>query len=134
MTINKKYTLVLLCVVLLNYVAQIPYYLHQYYFPHHLAPNWSGVALLVLTLIWFLFGYFRFVNGNRFGRSLLLSFLLAQVIFYGHSLVFSFFGGGMIAQLRTHSPFLLVVFLIGDLNFLVALYYFLWLLFKRQKR
>lgn len=133
MTIHKKSMAVLLCVVLLNYVTQIPYYLHQYYYPYHEAPNWSGAALLALTLIWFLAGYIRFLGGKRYGWSLLLSFLAAQIIFYGHSWLLSFVGGGAIAQLRTHSPFLLVVFLIGDLNFVVALYSFIWLLFKRAR-
>ncbi|WP_206915906.1 hypothetical protein [Alicyclobacillus suci] len=67
MTIHKKSMAALFFAVILNYVAQVPYYFHQYYFPHHIAPNWSGVALLVLTLIWFLVGYFRFVDGKRYG-------------------------------------------------------------------
>lgn len=132
MSVHKRSTAALLYVVIANYVAQIPYYLHQYYFPHHAAPNWSGVALLALTLIWFLVGYIRFVRGKRYGWSLLFTFLGAQVIFYGHAHLLGFVGGGAVAQLSTHSQFLLVIFLIGYLNFVVAVYYLVWLLFKRR--
>lgn len=129
----KRATVVLLYTVLINYAAQIPYYLHQYYFPYHAQPNWSGVALLALTFVWFLFGYVRYVRGKRYGWGLLLSFLVAQVIFYGYSVLLSFVGGGALAQLQTPSPFIRVIFSIGYLNFAVALYYVAWLLVKRTR-
>ena len=74
-------------------------------------------------------GYRMFIRGEKYGRGLLLSFLIAQVLFYGHAIVFGLINGsGTVAQLRTPSPFLLVIFLIGYLNFVVAVYYLIQLL------
>ena len=131
--VSKRAMLILFSVVLLNYVAQIPYYLHQYYIPRHLPPSFIGSLLLVTTLAWFLVGYARYTAGKRYGWSILVAFLATQVLFYGHSVLLGLLsGGGVVAQLRTSSLFLLVIFLIGDLNFIVATYY-LWLLVSRRK-
>lgn len=91
-------------------------------------PSWPGVLLLSLTLLWFIAGYMSYVSGKRYGKGLLMSFLAAQVLFYGHAIVFGFMNGsGAEAQLKTHSPFLFVIFLIGYINFAVAAWYLLWL-------
>jgi hypothetical protein len=120
---------ILLVAVLLNYATQIPYYLHQYYFPRHLLPNFVGVALLSATLVWFLVGYIMFVRDKKYGKGLLLSFLASQVLFYGHAIAFGLInGGGAVAQLKTHSQFLFVIFLIGYVNFAVVVYYSVLLL------
>ncbi|HXR49914.1 MAG TPA: hypothetical protein VN778_02715 [Verrucomicrobiae bacterium] len=126
---SLKYLLPLLVVVVLNYLAQIPYYFHQYYIGRHLAPSWPGTVLLLFTFLWFLAGYTRFVTSKQYGVGLLLSFLAAQVLFYGHAIIFGLInGGGAVAQLKTHSPFLFVIFLIGYINFGVAAYYLVRLL------
>jgi len=126
---TKRRLPALLAVVLLNYLAQIPYYLHQYYFPRHLPPNSTGATLLFVTFVWFLVGYIMFVRDKKYGKGLLLSFLAAQVLFYGHAIAFGLINGsGIVAQLTTHSPFLLVIFLIGYINFAVAAYYLIQLL------
>jgi hypothetical protein len=126
---SLKYTSPLLAAVALNYLAQIPYYFHQYYSGRHLAPSWPGTFLLLLTFVWFLAGYTRFVRGKKYGVGLLLSFLAAQILFYGHAIIFGLInGGGAVAQLKTHSPFLFVIFLIGYINFGVAAYYLVRLL------
>lgn len=126
-------TLVLLGAVAVNYTAQIPYYLHQYYFPHHQTPSVVGTLLLGLTLSWFIVGYSRYVLEKRDGWGILLGFLLAQVLFYSHSVVLGLLtGGGVEAQLTTKSHFLLVIFSIGYVNFLVSSYYVFWLLRHRR--
>lgn len=129
---KQKSLTVLFWVVILNYLAQVPYYFHQYYFSRHLAPNWPGAALLAFTLGWFLLGYFRYIRHKRYGFGVLLSFLVVLVLFYGHAILFSFAGQGAIAQLRTHSPFLFVIFSIGYLNFFVAAYYIYKLLLHKN--
>lgn len=129
----RRHLPVLLAVVLLNYAAQIPYYLHQYYFPRHIPPNLFGVALLSATLVWFLAGYITFIRDKKYGRGLLLSFLIAQVLFYGHAIIFGLINGsGIVAQLKTHSQFLLIIFLIGYINLAVAAYYLVWLALKKR--
>ena len=109
--------------VLANYAAQVPYYLHQYWFRGHVPPSWPGVALLAVTLAWFLLAYRRYVRGARFGRGLLMAFLATQVIFYAHALALSLLSGGhggIAAQLTSPSQFLRVIFALGYLNALCA--------------
>jgi hypothetical protein len=68
-------------------------------------------------------GYTRYRSDARHGRGVLVSFLAAKVVFYGHSVLLSLLtggSGGVVAQLSTSSPFLLAVFLIGYLNAAVA--------------
>ncbi len=133
MMATKRHLPVLLAAVLLNYAAQIPYYFHQYYFPRRIPPNFVGVALLSATFVWFLAGYGMFIGGKKYGKGLLLSFLAAQVLFYGHAIVFGLINGsGVVAQLKTPSPFLFVIFLIGYLNFVVAAYYLIRLLKEKS--
>ena len=131
---SLKYSLPLLAAVVLNYLAQVPYYIHQYYVGRHIAPSWPGTALLLLTLLWFLAGYIMYVANKKHGKGILLSFLAAQVLFYGHAITFGLInGGGAVAQLKTHSQFLFVIFLIGYINFGVAACYTVWLLQKQKQ-
>lgn len=126
-------TLPLLIVVGVNYLAQVPYYFHQYYIGRHIMPSWPGVLLLSLTLLWFMAGYASFVKSGPYGRGLLASFLVAQVLFYGHAIVYGLVNGsGAVAQLQTKSPFLFVIFLIGYINFAVAAYYLARLLKRKN--
>lgn len=130
MTLNEtqKATLPLLAAVGINYIAQVPYYLHQYYYKRHLMPSWPGTALLLFTLLWFIAGYYLYINDKKFGKGLLLSFLSAQVLFYGQAIIYGLINGsGAVAQLRTHSPFLFIIFLIGYVNFAVAAWYIFWI-------
>jgi len=124
-----KHTLPLVLAIGINYAAQIPYYMHQYYIGRHLMPSLPGTALLLVTLLWFLVGYSLFIRSSKYGRGLLLSFLAAQIVFYGHAIIFGLINGsGIVAQLKTHSPLLFVIFLIGYINFAVAGYYLVRLL------
>lgn len=129
-----KHTLPLVLAVGINYAAQIPYYIHQYYIGQHLMPSFPGTALLLVTFLWFLVGYSLFIGGKKYGRGLLLSFLAAQIVFYGHAIVFGLINGsGIVAQLKTPSPFLFVIFLIGYINFVAAGYYLVQLLKTGRK-
>lgn len=109
----------LLWVTLLNYVAQIPYYLHNYYFPYHVPPTLSSILLLGLTLAWFLLGYFGFRKGRSFGFYVLVSFLIVEALFYLHSFVF----GAFFFQLQNPSLLIRAVFVYGYLSGAVAGWY-----------
>lgn len=80
---------VLLLVTLANYIAQVPYYLYNYYFPYHVLPTVSSVVLLGLTLVWFLMGYFGLQKKYKYGYGILLSFLIVEALFYFWRLLFS---------------------------------------------
>jgi len=75
-----------------------------------------------------------YVANKKHGKGILLSFLAAQVLFYGHAIIFGLVNGsGAVAQLKTHSQFLFVIFLIGYINFGVTACYIVWLLQKQKQ-
>lgn len=116
-TWRSVFLAVVLAVIVSNYVAQIPYYLHLYYFPRHIAPSPTGVALLGLTLAWFLLGYIGLARGWRAGYWLLLTYLAAVVAFYlGNMLNQVANGFGPFFHVQTRDPILFVVFGVGYLN------------------
>lgn len=122
---QRKYFLwLVLLVVGANYLAQIPYYLHLYYFPHGALPNLRGSLMLGLTLLWFVAGYTLLARGRVAGYWLLFSFLFTEVGFYLFNVVNRVANGfPAFMDLQTHDPLLWIVFLIGYINMLVGLYF-----------
>lgn len=121
----------LLAVVGVNYVAQIPYYLYLYYFPHHAPPNALGTAMLLATLVWFLAGWILLARrGNLVGYLLLLTFLLTEFAFYFLNMVNQVAHGfSPFFHLQNRDPLLFTVFAIGYLNLIgTALFavYLIW--------
>jgi hypothetical protein len=122
-----------LMVVGANYLAQIPYYLDVYYFPHGAAPSLSGSFLLGLTFVWFLVGYLRLRKGSVKGYWLLLSFLVTEVFFYAHNMFIQVMHGyPPFLHLQARDPILTVVFDIGYLNMLLGAYFIYALLRHRR--
>ncbi len=124
----------LLVTVLLNYAAQVPYYIHQYYAPHHFLPNLYGTALLGITLIWFLAAYKKAASGQRSGYWLMLTFLVVEFAFYLQTQISQLLISHQILLYvyKPHGALLFVVFGIGYVNFFAAIY-FIWY-FVRHKR
>jgi hypothetical protein len=110
---------VLFWVVILDYLAQLPYYLVNYYLPHQLAPTLSAVVLLGATLAWFLIGYVSMRRGRAFGFWVLLSFLVVEGLFYLHTLLF----GAAVLQMTNPNPVVRAVFVIGYVTGIVSLIY-----------
>lgn len=121
---------VLLLITLVNYAAQIPYYVHNYYTPHHMLPGVRAVGLLGFTLLWFLVGYIAFEKKLRFGYRILLSFLIVEALFYTHTML----TGSFIYQLRNHSNTIKAVFIIGYISGITAAYYVYVLLRSHKSR
>ncbi len=118
----------LFAITLLNYLAQIPYYIH-FYGVHHAAPSLLGVTLLGGTLALFLAGFVLTLRNRRSGWWLLLGFLALEFAFYLlHDL-----SGAFLQDLPLSDPLFLVVSLIGYLNTVVALIYFIVLLRGRKR-
>jgi hypothetical protein len=111
-----------------NYLAQVPYYLDVYYWPHHVAPNLSGALLLGATFVWFLVGYIMLARGIRPGYWLLLSFLLVEVCFYLYNMLNQVAHGyPPFLHLVARDAILTSVFDIGYLNLLCGLYFLYYL-------
>jgi len=109
----------LLLITSFNYLAQVPYYLHNYYVPHHQLPGLRAVGLLGFTLIWFIIGCVAYSKKMKSGYGILLGFLIVEALFYGMTLL----SGAFIFQLRNHSDVIKAVFIIGYVNGLTAAYY-----------
>lgn len=112
---------ILLWFVIADYLAQVPYYLHNYYFRSHTAPSASAVVLLGATLAWFLVGYFALRARKRYGFWLLLGFVAVEGLFYLTTLVSG------VAALQMQNPSLIIkgVYVIGYASGIVAIGYVL---------
>jgi hypothetical protein len=112
-----------------NYIVQVPYAVHLY--GNHISP--SGALLLAATLAWFVVGGWLYSGHRRIGYPILLGFVVAQVLFYLHSLALSLTGGGLLQQL-THArdPIVWLAFFIGDLSFVAALLFLGFLVTHRR--
>jgi hypothetical protein len=118
----------LFAITALNYVAQIPYYIH-FYGVYHVAPSPLGLTLLVLTFVFFLAGFFLTLRNRRSGWWLLLAFLAVEFAFY----VVHDLSGAFLHDLPVSDPLFLVVSLIGYLNTVAALVYLIVMLRGRQQ-
>jgi hypothetical protein len=109
-------------VVVANYVAQIPYYLRLYYFPHHTPPALAGTLALSATLAWFLAGFTLLLRRRVAGYWLTLSFLVTETAFYLYNQVSSILHGfPPLFHLANPDPILWTVFAIGYLNMVAGL-------------
>lgn len=116
----------LFAVTVLNYVAQIPYYMH-FYGVHHVAPSALGMTLLALTFALFLAGYIYTLRGHRFGGRILFAFLVLEFGFY----LLHNVSGAFLNDLPVGDPLFQIVSLIGYLNTIVALVYLILMLRDR---
>src|SRR6185312_6553829 len=69
---------ILAALILLNFIAQIPYYLHLYYFRHHQPPNIVGSLLLGAVFALFVAGYALLAMHKPLGYVLLQTFLAME--------------------------------------------------------
>lgn len=124
----------MLGVVLANYLAQIPYYLRLYYFPHGAPPSPSGTALLTLTLLWFLAGFAGTVHRWAPGYWLLLAYFATVVIFYSRNMLTQVTHGypPFLHVWGERDPILFVVFAIGYVNMLAGIYFVYFLIGHRR--
>lgn len=117
-------------VVILDYLAQVPYYVVNDLLAHGNPPSVSSVVLLGLTLAWFLVGFFGFRAGRRFGFWVLLSFLFVEGSFYLVTIV----TGTAALQLVNPNPVNKIVFMIGYATGLISLLYFALLIYVRARQ
>lgn len=129
---RHKLLLSTLCgVILLNFIAQVPYAIHQY------GTVLTGARALLLMLAAFppfALGYALYVRGRRAGRWLLLGFAAVEFAFYALTLVLEVASGnGLFFHLFRGDWLLRAVFAIGYLN-LPAAGMLLWLMAAQNRR
>jgi hypothetical protein len=116
-------------VILANYAAQVPYGLHLYG-PRAIT---YGSALLLLTMVWFVAGFWLLIRAKAAGYWLTLSFLVTDFGFYLYNLIGGWVHGYGLFFHAWHlsDPILWAVFMIGYANFFAA-GYLLMLLFRTR--
>ncbi len=114
-------------ITILNYVAQIPYYIH-FYGVHHVAPTPFAVIFLLVTLALFLAGYILLLQAKPAGAWLLLAFLVLE---FGGYLLHNL-SGAFLQDLPTDDLLFFTVSLIGYLNFAVSFVYLLVMAINRR--
>jgi len=97
--------------------------------------NGRGVLLLSITIVWFVTGVALLLRNRRAGLWLLLSYLIAEFLFYFRNEILLIPAGYGLPYHLTHlrDPLLWVAFLIGDLNFFAA-GFFIWYLLSARAR
>lgn len=119
---------VLFAITIVNYIAQIPYYIH-FYGVHHASPSPLGTVLLACTLALFLAGYIFTLQERRFGWWLLVGFLLLEAGFY----LLHNISGAFLQDLPLNDPLFFVVSLIGYVNTVVPVIYLVALIRARKR-
>ncbi len=109
----------LVVITLTNYAAQIPYYVHNDFSPHHLLPGIRALVLMTGTLAFFLVGLAGHQRRLRWGTPVLVAFLTIEAVFYAET----FATGAFMHQLANPSDLLKAVFVIGYVSGASAGYY-----------
>lgn len=133
-TWRRTFLVVVFVVVVANYVAQVPYYLRLYYFPHHAPPALWGSLALAATLAWFLVGFALLWRGRAEGYWLTLSFLVVETGFYLYNEISQIAHGfPPFFHLASPDPVLWTVFAIGYLNMVAGVAFIAALIVWRRR-
>lgn len=118
---NKQFLRILFVVVVANFIAQIPYLLHQY----HGKPSSIGIILMMAVLAWFLVGYSLLLKKSIVGYIVLMGFLIVEFLFYLSTQVTQVASGKgiLLHVLHPDDVTLFIVFGLGYINFIAAGYF-----------
>lgn len=120
--------------VITNYLAQIPYYVHQYYAPHKFLPSLFGTVLLGTTFVWFMVAYIKLTKQQKTGYYLMITFLAVEFLFYLQTQISQYLISHRILLHVYHpdSALLFAVFGIGYINFVASAYFLIYLVKNKQ--
>ncbi len=124
--------IILFLLILANFLAQIPYYLHLYYNPNNLLAQLRGGYLLLIVFAVFLLASFLLFKRTVIGYWLMVMFLAVEFLFYvWNTLGAVIHGYGFFYHLANPDLILRAVFAIGYVNLFVSGYFLCLLLLKR---
>ena len=125
--------IILFLLILANFIAQIPYYLHLYYNPNNLLAQLRGGFLLLIVFVLFLLASFLFFKRTVIGYWLMVIFLAVEFLFYvWNTLGGVFHGYSFFYHLANPDLILRAVFAIGYVNLFASGYFLCLLLLKRS--
>ena len=124
--------IILFLLILANFIAQIPYYLHLYYNPNNLLAQAKGGLLMLFVFGVFLLASVLLFKRRVLGYWLMVMFLAVEFLFYLWNTIGEVIHGyGLFFHLNNPDPLLKAVFAIGYVNLFVSGYFLGLLLFKR---
>ena len=124
--------IILFLLILANFLAQIPYYLHLYYNPNNLLAQLRGGFLLLIVFAVFLLASILLFKRTVIGYWLMVTFLAVEFLFYAwNTLGGVIHGYGFFYHLANPDLILRAVFAIGYVNLFVSGYFLCLLLLKR---
>jgi len=125
---------VLFGVLLANFVAQVPYFLHLYYTPQHPLPEVRSAFLMGAVFVLFLVSFGLWAAGSTAGYYLLIFYLALEFFFYLWNIIGGVVHGfGLFFHLADRDPVLWAVNTIGYLSFFAAGYFLLLLVTRRRQ-
>lgn len=124
--------IILFLLILANFIAQIPYYLHLYYNPNNLLAQAKGGLLMLFVFVVFLLASFLLFKRTVIGYWLMVMFLAVEFLFYvWNTLGAVIHGYGLFYHLANPDLLLRAVFAIGYVNLFVSGYFLCLLLLQR---
>jgi len=130
---TRVQVIILFLLILANFIAQIPYYLHLYYKPNfnQLAQLKSGIPMIIVSTF-FILASILFFKRTIAGYWLMLTFLATEFLFYLWNAIGSVIHGyGLFFQLSNPDLLLRAVFAIGYINLFASGYFLCLLIIKR---
>ena len=126
--------IILFSLILANFLAQIPYYLHLYYHPNNLLAQIKGGFPILFVFVFFLLASFLLFKRTVIGYWLMVLFLTVEFLFYVWNTVGSALHGyGLFYHLANPDLLLKAVFAIGYMNLFASGYFLGLLLLKRDR-
>jgi hypothetical protein len=120
---------ILFTLILVNFLAQVPYYFHLYYRSQSFSVSARSFLIMGAVFAFFLTASWLLFRSCSAGYPLMLVFLSVEFLFYlGNVAGSAAHGYGLFFQIRNPDPLLRVVYSIGYLNLFAAGYFLLLLL------
>lgn len=123
--------IILFLLILANFIAQIPYYLHLYYNPNDLLAQAKGVLIMSFVFAVFLLASLFLFKRKVLGYWLMVMFLAVEFLFYlWNTLGEVVHGYGLFYHFNNPDLLLRAVFAIGYINLFASGYFLCLLLLK----
>jgi hypothetical protein len=124
--------IVLFALILLNFLAQIAYFVHLYWGRQALSVTVRSFLIMGAVFAFFLAASWLFFTGRRHGYTMMLAFLSVEFLFYLFGLIQSLVRGfPPFFQTQNPDVVLRIIFSIGYMNLFASGYFILLLLLYR---
>jgi hypothetical protein len=130
----RMQVIILFLLILINFFAQIPYYLHLYYNPNDLLASARGIVLMFFVFAVFLLASLLLFKQRTSGYWLMVFFVAVEFLFYlWNSVIEVMSGNGLFFHLNNPDLLLRAIFAIGYVNLFASGYFLALLLLKKSQ-